>query len=120
MNHIYIFLTIFFTVYGQLVIKWQVSQVGAFPPELIDKLLFLGKLLLNPWIITGFASAFLASLAWVAAMTKFTLSYAYPFTSLSFVLVIILSSVLFQDSISVSRAGGIAFIILGLILSSRS
>jgi len=46
-------------------------------------------LLLNPWIISGLAAALLASVTWMAAMTRLPLSHAYPFTTLAFVLVML-------------------------------
>lgn len=119
MAHIYIFLPIILTVYGQLVIKWQVKAAGVFPIEPIDKIWFILRLLLNPWVISCFATAFLSALAWMAAMTKFPLSYAYPFMSLSFVFVVGLSAVFFQDSITLPKAVGIILIIAGLIIGSR-
>src|SRR5687768_7013156 len=70
-GHIYILLTLLFTVYGQLVLKWQMGQAPAMPDRGLDKLLFLLQQFFNPWIMSGFFSAFLASLAWMAAMTRF-------------------------------------------------
>jgi drug/metabolite transporter (DMT)-like permease len=77
------------------------------------------RLLLNPWIITGLLGAFLASLSWMAAMTKFSLSYAYPFVSLSFVLVLICSNLFFQEPITINKSIGMGFIILGIIFGSK-
>lgn len=94
MAHLYIFGTIFFTVYGQLVIKWRIPNYGHLPEATLEKLIFLLKLFLDPFILSGFVSAFVASLCWMAAMTKFELSYAYPFMGLTFVVVFI-SSVFF-------------------------
>lgn len=119
MNHIYILLTILFTVYGQIVIKWQVQLAGAFPQENTEKLQYLIKLLLNPWVISSFACAFIAALNWMAAMTKFQLSYAYPFMSLAFVLVLILSNIFFKEPITIAKSIGMGFIVLGIIFGSR-
>jgi len=119
MNHLYILLTILFTVYGQIVIKWQVQLAGSFPQDNIEKLQYLTKLLLNPWVISGFACAFLAALSWMAAMTKFDLSYAYPFMSLAFVLVLILSNIFFKEPITIAKSIGMGFIVLGIIFGSR-
>ena len=119
MDYLYIFGTIFFTVYGQLVTKWQVAGAGAFPVEATEKLKFLLRLVLNPWIISSLTAAFLAFLCWVAAMTKFELSHAYPFTSLAFVLVLGLSAILFHEAITVPKVLGVAFIMVGIIVGSR-
>lgn len=118
MSHIYIVLTILFTVYGQLIIKWQVNAAGILPEKLNEKIYFIFSLLLNPWIITGFLSAFLASLFWMAAMTKFPISYAYPFTSLAFVLVVFLGAAFFNEPVTWSRVIGLTAIVAGIIISS--
>jgi multidrug transporter EmrE-like cation transporter len=119
MGVFYVFLTVFFTVYGQLVLRWQVGRAGALPDELAGKLLFLAKLLANPWVLSGFASAFLASLAWMAALTKFPLNVAYPFMSLSFVSVLLLGAVLFGEAINPAQWAGMALLVLGLVVGSQ-
>lgn len=119
MSYFYIFLTIIFTVYGQIVLKWQVIGAGDFPEDYSDKLLFIMRLLLNPWVISGFLAAFLASLTWMAAMTKLELSHAYPFMSLNFVFVIILSGLLFQETITPPKIVGLSLIILGIVVGSK-
>ena len=116
---LYIALTIVFTVYGQMIIKWQVNLAGEFPPELGDKALFLVRLLLNPWVISSFAAAFVASLTWMAAMTQFELSFAYPFMSLSFVLVMVLSIMFMGEAFTWNKVIGTLIIIVGLIIINR-
>lgn len=120
MGYFYIFGTIFFTVYGQLILKWRILSIGSLPDTFIDKVLFLGKLLLDPFIFSGFASAFIASFFWMAAMTKFELSYAYPFMSGAFVLVFILSVIFFQEVVTWQKVLGLVLIISGIIITSRS
>ncbi|UGQ45488.1 EamA family transporter [Massilia endophytica] len=119
MNYLYIALTIFLTVFGQIAIKMQVAQAGALPADPADKLAFLMRLLLNPWIIAAFAAAFLASVSWMGAMTKFQLSHAYPFMSLNFVIVLLLSAWLFHEPLSTARVVGVALICLGTVIASQ-
>ncbi|MEO6430616.1 MAG: hypothetical protein ABIO50_02540, partial [Nitrosospira sp.] len=59
-GHIYILMTLLFTVYGQLVLKWQMGQAGGMPEGGFDKILYLLQQFLNPWIMSGFFAAFLA------------------------------------------------------------
>ncbi|WP_246148439.1 EamA family transporter [Candidatus Accumulibacter phosphatis] len=118
-GHCYIALTLFFTVYGQLVLKWQMSGVGPLPDGATSKLWFLLQQFLNPWIMTGLASAFLASLAWMAAMTRFDLNYAYPFMSLAFVIVMGFSVLFLNEPITVQRLLGTLMVVGGLIVMSR-
>ena len=119
MDYLYISGTILFTVYGQLVTKWQVSRAGAFPVEATEKIWFLLRLVLNPWVLSSLAAAFLAFLSWMAAMTKFELSHAYPFMSLAFVLVLGLSAAFFHEAITVPKVLGTAFIVAGLVMGSQ-
>jgi multidrug transporter EmrE-like cation transporter len=118
-SYIYIALTIIFTVYGQIVIKWQASNAGPFPEDFNDKFLFLLRLVFNPWVLSGLAAAFLASLAWMAAMTKFDLSHAYPFMSLAFVLVLFLSAFFFNEPLTFSKIAGMALIVGGILVGSQ-
>lgn len=115
----YVLGTVLCTVYGQIVVKWQVAKAGALPPTLSEKILFLVHLVLNPWIMSGIVAAFFALLCWLAAMTKFELSYAYPFMSLAFVFVLILSAIFFHEAVTVPRVLGVLLIIAGIIVASR-
>ena len=119
MNYLYIALTIALTVFGQIAIKMQVAQAGALPETGGDKLAFLIRLLLNPWIIAAFAAAFLASISWMGAMTKFELSHAYPFMALNFVIVLLLSAWLFNEPLSVTRMIGVALICIGTVVAAQ-
>ena len=55
----------------------------------------------------------------MAAMTKFEISHAYPFMSLNFVLVLLLSAVFFNETITLLKVAGLALIILGIIVGSQ-
>lgn len=100
MSYFYILITILLTVYGQIIIKWQVMQAGALPLDAPEKMVFLFRLFLNPWVISAFVAALMASISWMAAMTMFQLSHAYPFMSATFVLVLILSSLVFHEPVT--------------------
>lgn len=118
-DYLYIVATIGFTVYGQLILKWRIAKFGPLPADLLEKLKFLISLLLDPAIFSGFAAAFLASLAWMAAMTKFDLSHAYPFMSLNFVVVLLLSGWLLNEPVTLQKTLGIALIVLGTVVATR-
>ena len=114
--YFYILATILFTVYGQLILKWRIAYYGTLPVSLADKVIFFSKLLLDPFIISGFVAAFVAALCWMAAMTKFDLSYAYPLMSLSFVLVLIFSALFFHEPVTAAKVLGVIFIMAGIII----
>lgn len=118
-DYSYIALTVVFTVYGQFILKWRIRDFGSLPAEPLEKLRFLVLLVFDPWIFSGFVAAFLASLAWMAAMTRFDLSYAYPFTSLSFVCVLLLGGWFLNEPLTAQKALGVALIVLGTAVAAR-
>ncbi|CAD7725927.1 4-amino-4-deoxy-L-arabinose-phosphoundecaprenol flippase subunit ArnE [Xanthomonas hydrangeae] len=119
LDYLYIVATIVFTVYGQLILKWRIGKLGALPPEALAKLKFLVMLLFDPAIFSGFAAAFLASLAWMAAMTRFELSHAYPFMSMNFVIVVLLSGWLLSEPLTWQRLIGVGLIVAGTVVAAR-
>jgi multidrug transporter EmrE-like cation transporter len=118
-DFVYIFAVIVLTVCGQLILKWQVGKAGAFPQSLPERALFLLRLVLNPWIMGGLLAGFLAFLCWMAALTKFELSYAYPFMSLAFGLVLLSSALLFHETVTMAKMFGILLIMTGVIIAGR-
>lgn len=118
-DYLYIAFTVGFTVYGQLVLKWRIRDFGPLPEDSFEKLKFLVFLLFDPAVFSGFAAAFLASLAWMAVMTKFELSHAYPFMSLNFVAVLLLSGWLLNEPLTMQKALGIALIVIGTVVAAR-
>ena len=119
MGYLYIVLTILLTVYGQVVVKWRVMMAGPLPEEGTGKVSFLIRLVLDPLVISSFLAAFFAAVSWMAAMTKFELSYAYPFMSASFVLVFLLSVLLFHEQVTATKLAGLSLIVMGIIIAGR-
>lgn len=121
MGYFYIFGCIAFTVYGQLILKWRMNSNLNLPEHLSSKAFYLVKLILtDPFIFSGFSSAFLASLFWMGAMTKFSISFAYPFMSLSFILVMFGAAIFFGENINILKILGTVLVILGLVTLSQS
>ncbi len=108
------------TVFGQLLIKWQVTAAVVFPDALSDRLLFLGRILLNPWVILALTSAFLAGLCWIAAMTRIPLTIGYPFISLTLPLVLLGGTLFFSEELNWPKVVAIALIMAGMLVHARS
>ena len=114
MAFVFIGLTILLTVYGQLVLKWQVSIHAPTGGSALG-MGFYARMLLNPWVISAFASAFGASLSWMAAISRLPLSRAYPFMALNFVLVGLLAAPLFGEALTWQKIAGVMLIVGGLL-----
>ena len=121
MNYLYIFGTIFFTVYGQIILKWRINKIG-FSLEnggLVDKTLTMLKFVFDPFILSGLIAAFVASLFWMIAMTKFEITHAYPFISLSPAIVFLLGIFVLNETFTIGKVVGLILIIIGAIVTVK-
>lgn len=119
MGYLYIFLTILFTVYGQLILKWRIGLKESVPVDLSDKFIYIFHVFTDMWVISGFVAAFIASISWIATLTKFEISFAYPFMSISFPVVMIIGVFVFGEQLTWQKIVGIMLIIVGLIILTR-
>ena len=113
-GYLYISVTIILTVYGQLILKWRMEKIGLLPNSLSDKCILLFQQVLDPWMWSIAVAMLISVISWMILMTIFELSYAYPFMSLTFVLVLLLSGLLFNEPVTARKAIGVLLIILGV------
>lgn len=117
--HVFILVTIILGLYGQIVLKWQVNLAPPLPADWLGRMNYVFHMLLNPWVISSLVGAFLGMLSWMMALSRTELSYAYPFTSLSFVLILAASAVFFNEPVTPQKLIGMALIVLGIVIGSR-
>ena len=119
-SYLYILGTLFFTVYGQIVLKWRLSILKVVLPDgFTDKLFYLIKLVFDPFVFSGFLSAFIASLFWMGAMTKFEITQAYPFMSIAPALVFLIGVVFLGETFAIGKLIGLFLIIIGTIVTVK-
>ena len=118
-DHLYILSTIFFTVYSQLALRWQVGEAGAVPADTLGKIRFIAGLLANPWVITGIVATFFAGISWMLAMTRFEIGYAYPFVSLNYIVILAASVLWFHESLSGPKIVGTILVMAGIVVISQ-
>lgn len=117
---LYIFGTVAFTVYGQLILKWRIVKYGQLPDQVSDKILFLLKAVFDPFIFSGLFSAFVASLFWMAAMTKFDVSFAYPLITAGLTLItVFFAIVILNEPVSLNKVLGVLLIMSGVLVMVR-
>ena len=111
---------IVFAVISQLLFRAGVGSIGrvtltreALPTELL-------KLATSPPVVIGLILYSVGFLAWLGAMSRFGLSYVYPFTSLNYVLVLLSSWLIFNEPLSPVRWLGVGVIILGVFIAARA
>ena len=114
-----IFLTIAFTVIGQILVKQGALDLGGSPGGLRQVPAFLWRAFTNWHVILGLASAGLAAAAWVMALSHSDLSFAYPFMGLSIVAVLALSGFVFEEQVPLTRWLGVLIVCSGIWVASR-
>lgn len=114
----YVAATILLSVYGQLALKWRIDRLAPLPAGAWPKLQRLFLLLFDPVIASTFLAAFAAALTWMVALSRFELSRIYPFTSLNFVLVLVVSVTLLGERLDMAKVVGIGLIVIGTTIAS--
>lgn len=117
-DSLFVAATILLTVYGQVALKWRMNHIAQLPSGAGATLRRLFILLFDPIVASTFVAAFVASLAWMVALTRFELSRIYPLTSLNFVFVLLVSAMLLGEGLEWSKCVGIVLIVLGTIIIS--
>ena len=119
-QHIYIFITLAFSVSSQLIIKWKMSDFSYNDfSSWQDRYSFAFSMLINPYIILALTFTVLAGVSWMIAMTKFELSYAYPFTIFSLIFVTLFSIIFFEEQVNAYKIIGIILVAIGIFTISR-
>ncbi len=112
----YLFLTLLFIVFGQLILKWCININGMKPEGFAPLTKFWLQLIVDLWVLSDLLLAFFIMMVKSA---KFELSYACTFVSLSFVVVLYICVLLFNELIKTSKPLGFLIVIPRLIILSR-
>jgi uncharacterized membrane protein len=114
----YIAVTVLSTVASQILFKRGVSGISLASSS--NLAVIIKSVLLNFYIMGGLFFSAVSIISWMFALSKVKLSYAYPFMSLTFPLVLLFSTIIFNEGISLGRWIGIFVIMVGLIIVARN
>ena len=78
------------------------------------------RMLANPLIVMSLLMIVSGGVLWVVAMSKYELSFLYPFMSLNFLVIVVGSQFFLGESVSIYRYVAVVLIIVGLVIISRS
>jgi drug/metabolite transporter (DMT)-like permease len=71
------------------------------------------------WVWAGLALFGLSAFVWLAVLSRAALSFAYPFAALTYVVIVLYDTVR-GEAVSGLRWGGVALIVAGIVLVSRT
>ena len=105
-------------VTGQLLLKNGLS--GFTVDGLGDLMSQIVTVVFNPFVFSGLALYVVSTGIWLIVLSRTSLSFAYPFISISYVLIIITSRIFFHEIIDIYKIIAIILIIAGVIMLSMS
>ena len=74
----------------------------------------------NPWVLLGVALQAAFFFIYMALLSREDVSKILPLTTLNYIIVALLAQVFLAEPVTVTRWTGIGFIVLGVILVSRT
>ena len=115
----YILVSVILGAVGQLLLKQGMGSMGPLGIS-IDGLGGLSwKIGTNLYVVSGLFIYVLGTLFWLVALSRVELSFAYPFASLSYLVMLAASWGLFHENISLLRLIGTLVIVFGVLIISR-
>ena len=117
---IYILISVLGGAIGQILLKRGMGSLGplTLSPSQIWSVLW--RMITNPYVVIGLGIYVLSTVFWLAALSRVDLSFAYPFASLSYIIMLIASWSLFKEEITLLRLIGTLVIGVGVLIISRS
>jgi drug/metabolite transporter (DMT)-like permease len=117
---VYILIAVLASATGQILLKKGMTEMGAVTLTLNHLVGILWRIATNPYVVVGLVIYVCGTVFWLSALSRVDLSYAYPFASLSYILMLIASWQLFNEDITPIRLLGTIVVGLGVFLISQS
>lgn len=115
-----IFAGVLLNTVAQLALKFGTRAIGHFDLKLANVWPVSWQVMTNPYIFGGLCCYGLSVVFWIIALSRVDVSFAYPMTSLGYVVAALAGFFLFQENLSLIRIAGIIVILVGVFLVSRS
>jgi drug/metabolite transporter (DMT)-like permease len=116
----YIMISVLAGATGQILLKHGMVLIGEVTLNADQMLSVLFRLATNPFVLGGLALYAGGTVFWLAALSRVDLSYAYPFASLSYIVMLLAAWLLFEEQITPLRLLGTLVVGIGVLLISRS
>lgn len=105
---------------AQLTLKHGMNQVTASTGELQLTGSSLKDVIRTTAIWGGLFLFGLSAFVWLAVLSRTSLSFAYPFASLSYVLILLADRFVLHEQIPTLRWAGVFFIMTGIVLVAQT
>lgn len=117
---VYILISVLLSAVGQILLKKGMNDLGPMTINMKQIFSTLWRMGTNPYVFIGLFVYVIGVVFWLAALSMVDLSYAYPFASLSYIVMLVAAWLLFGEQISLLRLIGTLVVCLGVILIAKS
>jgi len=105
---------------AQLTLKHGVDQVTERAGTVHLEAESFREIATTPAVWAGLFLFGLSALVWLAVLSRTTLSFAYPFASLTYVLILLADRFVLEQEVPALRYAGVAFIVVGIVLVAQT
>ncbi len=106
---------------GEVCLRKGMREIGEFPVFQAGELIrALSKAVTNKTVLLGVLLHLIFFICWLIVLSRMELSLALPLTSFSYVLGVFFSRYLLHEEVSSMRWAGVIFVVIGVILITRS
>jgi drug/metabolite transporter (DMT)-like permease len=115
-----ILLSVVLAAVAQLTLKHGMNQVAADTGVLRFSADSARAVVTTPSVWAGLALFGLSAVVWLAVLSRVSLSFAYPFASLTYVLILLADRFVLDQEITAFRYAGVACIVIGIVLVAQT
>ncbi len=104
------------SVTGETLLKKGVNSLDGLefaPATLIPTFV---RIFTNPLVFIGFVFIFGGSLFWLAVLSKWDLSLAYPLLSISYIASLFIGALFLGEAVTLVRIVGVVVVVVGVVL----
>jgi drug/metabolite transporter (DMT)-like permease len=105
---------------AQLTLKAGMNRVTDSSGEVSFSAESLKAVASTPLVWGGLVLFGLSAIAWLFVLSRTSLSFAYPFASLTYLLIVVVDRLVLHEAVPPVRWIGVACIMLGIVLVSRT
>ncbi|MEO8291569.1 MAG: hypothetical protein ABI635_00405 [Actinomycetota bacterium] len=111
-----ILLSVAFAALAQLTLKHGMNQVG----EASLSAASLKAIATNLSVLGGLAIFGLSAVVWLLVLSRASLSFAYPFASLTYILILLADRFVLHEEIPILRWAGVFAIMAGIVMVAQT
>lgn len=123
MNYIVLliaFLSVFLTSLAQVALRKLMLSIGDLPTSYKDVFRFCAHLAINLWFVLGVLLYVFSFALWLFVLKKTEVSQAYPLSAIGFFITACIGYFYLNEDLNWLRLTGLFFVVLGILIISRS